>query len=413
MIRISFYLNSPKAKQSPVYISITKDKDRNRFPSGVTFLTNHVTNRTKKGKSFLIKGMPHYFSYQKILHDIEEEITNYALKFEFANEPYSISDLKNKFQEKRNINKHSALSFFDCYNKFVAFNSGQWTSGTQNHFQTLKNHLEEYEKDHLKEKIKMDDLDETFYCKFRDDYFVGFKKLGNSTSNNYLKKFKQFCEYAAKKEWITKKVHFDEFKRLTEAETFHVALKKSELDKIINLDFSNNARLDRVRDLFLLEIYTGQRFSDIPQVLDLSDDVEESINIYQKKTFGKAFIPIHSTLKNHLKNIKDKNYTEITSISLQKFNDYLKEIAQLAEMNRKHKWKILVGKEQISKEEFRYNLITSHTGRRTFCTLALKNGIDRETIMKVTGHKTYEQFRKYVKVDEEDMDDAFENFLTK
>jgi integrase len=171
--------------------------------------------------------------------------------------------------------------------------------------------------------------------------------------------------------------------------------------------------LDRVRDLFLLEIYTGQRFSDIPQVLDLSDDVEESINIYQKKTFGKAFIPIHSTLKNHLKNIKDKNYTEITSITLQKFNDYLKEIAQLAEMNRKHKWKILVGKEQISKEEFRYNLITSHTGRRTFCTLALKNGIDRETIMKVTGHKTYEQFRKYVKVDEEDMDDAFENFLTK
>lgn len=411
MIRVSFYLNSPKSKQSPVYISITKDKDRLRFPSGLTFLTNHVTNRSKKGKTFLIKGQPHYFSYDKLLKEIEEELINYSIDFDVKNEQYTLAQIKVKYCLKREPINKEEFYFYDCYNQFIEMNQGRWTVGTLKHFQTLQNHLLEFEKCVLKEKIQMQNISEKMFLLFRDDYFVKYKKLGNSTSNNYLKKFKQFCEYAVKKEWIQSKVHFDEFKRLIEAETFNIAIKKAELDSIISLDLSDNLKLDRVRDLFLLEIYTGQRFSDIPQVLDLSKDVEESINIYQQKTFGKAFIPIHGVLKEHLKNIKLKNYSEIASISLQKFNMYLKEIAELVGMDKVHHWKILIGKDQISKEDFRYNLVTSHTGRRTFCTLALRSNIVREKIMKVTGHKSYEDFRKYVKIDEEDLDEAFDNFL--
>ena len=411
MIRVSFYLNSPKSKQSPVYISITKDKDRLRFPSGLTFLTNHVTNRSKKGKTFLIKGQPHYFSYDKLLKEIEEELINFSIEFDVVNKEYSLAEIKEKFSNKRIKKTKLEISFFDYYDQFVAIFSSRWSVGTQKHFETLKSHLEKFEEIILKEKIQIENVNETIFRLFRDDYFVKYKELGNSTSNNYLKKFKQFCEYAVKKEWIQSKVHFDEFKRLIEAETFNIAIKKAELDSIISLDLSDNLKLDRVRDLFLLEIYTGQRFSDIPQVLDLSKDVEESINIYQQKTFGKAFIPIHGVLKEHLKNIKLKNYSEIASISLQKFNMYLKEIAELVGMDKVHHWKILIGKDQISKEDFRYNLVTSHTGRRTFCTLALRSNIVREKIMKVTGHKSYEDFRKYVKVDEEDLDEAFDNFL--
>jgi hypothetical protein len=88
MIRVSFYLNSPKAKQSPVYVSITENKNRLRFPTDQTFLTDHITKRKKKGKSFLVKGMPHYFTYNKILDDIEEELHNYCLEFIANNEQY-------------------------------------------------------------------------------------------------------------------------------------------------------------------------------------------------------------------------------------------------------------------------------------------------------------------------------------
>lgn len=67
----------------------------------------------------------------------------------------------------------------------------------------------------------------------------------------------------------------------------------------------------------------------------------------------------------------------------------------------------LVGKKKVVENGIRYNLITSHTGRRTFCTLALKSGIAPELIMKVTRHRKYDQFREYVKVDDEDLEIVF------
>ena len=411
MIRVSFYLNSPKTIQSPVYVSITMKKVRLRFPTGHSILTCHVSKSKQKGKSFLVKGMPHYFSYDKLLKDIEEELINYSIELDFIGEPYSLVQVKDKFCSKRESVQKIENDFFECFNQFVDINRGRWTNGTLNHFITLEKHLYEFEKIVLKGKIEMQNVTESMFVSLRDEYFVNYRKLGNSTSNNYLKKFKQFCEYAVKKGWILTKIYFDEFKRLDEVETFHIALKRYEVDALIQLDLSSDFKLDRVRDLFLLEIYTGQRFSDIPQVLDLTNDIQESITLYQKKTFGKAFIPIHGKLKKHLEDIKNKNYSEIISISLQKFNQYLKEIGKLMKMDKIHHWKIKIGKDQISKSDYRYNLISSHTGRRTFCTLALASNIDREAIMKVTGHKSYEDFRKYVKIDDEDIDDAFDNFL--
>ncbi len=411
MIRVSFYLNSPKAKQSPVYVSITENNKRLRFPTEHTFLSDHITKRKKKGKSFLVKGMPHYFTYNKILDEIEKELIDYCMEFKSNNEQYSLPQIREKYDKKRNPEKKVELDFFTCFDQFVDVNLSRWSDGTQKHFHTLRNHLIEFEENVLKEKIDIRKVNQDTFRQFRDDFLVSFKKIGNSTSNNYLKKFKQFCEYAVKKEWITTKVFFDEFKRLIEAEPFKIALKMYELDALIGLDLSDNPRLDRVRDLFLLEIYTGQRYSDIPQVLDLSENVTKSINLYQKKTFGKAYIPLNATLTKHLNTIKIKNYVDAASISLQKFNDYLKEIGQMIKMDKIHYWKTLVGKEQISESDFRYNLLTSHVGRRTFCTLALKNKIPVEHIMKVTGHKSYNDFRKYIKLDDEDINDAFENFL--
>jgi hypothetical protein len=413
MIRVSFYLNSPKAKQSPVYVSITENKDRLRFPTDHTFLTDHITKRKKKGKSFLVKGMPHYFTYNKILDDIEKELQNYCLEYTANNEQYTLAQIKEKYEIKRKPRVSAELDFFYCYDQFVAFNMSKWSIGTQNHFRTLRNHLVEFEKEILKEKLLIKNVNEDTHRRFRDDFLVEIKKISNRTSNQYIKKFKQFCKFAIKKEWITNKVHLEDFNKLKEAETFNIALKKQELDTLIDLDLTQNKRLDRVRDLFLLEIYTGQRYSDIPEIINLTEDVSESIILYQKKTFGKAYIPLHDTLIQHLNKIKSKNYADIASISSQKFNDYLKEIGKMMKMDKVHHWKILIGINQISKSDFRYNLLTSHVGRRTFCTLALKNNIPTEFIMRVTAHKSYVDFKRYVKLDDEDIDNAFENFLSK
>ena len=45
-----------------------------------------------------------------------------------------------------------------------------------------------------------------------------------------------------------------------------------------------------------------------------------------------------------------------------------------------------------------YDLVSSHTGRRTFCTLMMKKNVPIDMIMSVSGHKSYKNFFRYLKM---------------
>ncbi len=45
-----------------------------------------------------------------------------------------------------------------------------------------------------------------------------------------------------------------------------------------------------------------------------------------------------------------------------------------------------------------YDLVASHTGRRTFCTLMMKKNVPIDMIMSVSGHKSYKNFFRYLKM---------------
>ena len=88
------------------------------------------------------------------------------------------------------------------------------------------------------------------------------------------------------------------------------------------------------------------------------------------------------------------------AISPQKFNDYIKEVCQTSEMNdqvlvRKH-----IKSKVIPEYKPKWELVTSHTGRRSFATNAYLNGIPSIKIMKITGHKKESTFMKYIRISE-------------
>ena len=47
----------------------------------------------------------------------------------------------------------------------------------------------------------------------------------------------------------------------------------------------------------------------------------------------------------------------------------------------------------------KFNEVSSHTCRRTFCTLKFLKGMPAQAIMKFTGHKTERNFLRYLKLD--------------
>ena len=412
MISVSFYLLTPDAiSQSQVYVSISNKEKRLRFATGESFITSYCNIRKKKGvKELVKKNTAFYFEYSSKLRQIRDSLIRVEMDLTRSGNKCELTQIRDSYYlQIGKLLGQDSLTLTEVFNKFLSDLDTSWSDNTKKKFTSTFNHLIEYEKTYG--QLTLGIMNEDFWNSYRDRYFVDTKKFSNPSTNKYLKGFKQFLRYAKKKGFIKHEIDFDELKYLDEIEPFKIALKEHEVESLLNLDLSNEPRLDRVRDLFALEILVGQRWSDVQKVLDIKHISDTNIQIYQQKTGEKVTIPLHPKLKKHLAYIFNKYPEGFPSISNQKFNEYLKEICIKAEFNRQHSWVTLTGKKKIEQSDFRYNLITSHTGRRTFCTLALNSGINAELIMKVTGHRTYDQFREYVKVDDADLDRAFEGMF--
>jgi integrase len=59
----------------------------------------------------------------------------------------------------------------------------------------------------------------------------------------------------------------------------------------------------------------------------------------------------------------------------------------------------------------KWQLISSHTCRRTFCTLKFLQGMPAHVIMKFSGHTTEKNFLSYLKLDAEINADKYRNFF--
>lgn len=412
MLNISFYLLTPKAKsQSIVYVSISNQNlGRLRFPTNLKFLTSCCNSRTGVHRDLVKKNTEMYFQYSTALKNAEITLVKIYFEFENTQKPFSLEQIKNEYYKRIDkIPKETEKNINQIYELFIKENCNNWTYGTLKSFKVISNHLAKYQKKY--HKIELESINLSFWKKIRDDYFVNEMKFNNSTTNKYLKKIKQFILFGIKEKYLPNTIDVDSFEYLDTLESFKIALKENELETLSNFDLSQNKRLESVRDLFLLEVLTGQRFSDLEKVLDKNNVSETEIRIYQQKTNELVSIPIHPKLKKHLLTISEKYPNGLPIISNQKFNDYLKEVCKLVGcFDSSHSWVTMSGRTKTTQTDFRYNLISSHTGRRTFCTLSLMQGIKHELIMKVSGHRSYEQFKDYVKVDDTDVQKAFQQF---
>lgn len=86
------------------------------------------------------------------------------------------------------------------------------------------------------------------------------------------------------------------------------------------------------------------------------------------------------------------------AITNQKFNEYIKEVAKNAEITQMENFTRTFAGKLTTERLPKCDLITSHTGRRSFATNMYKRKIPSLTIMSITGHKTEKSFLKYIKV---------------
>jgi len=184
-------------------------------------------------------------------------------------------------------------------------------------------------------------------------------------------------------------------------EAENIYLTDREIETLYRME-GLSKRLDKVRDLFLIGCYTGQRYEDFTSIKPENEqEIEHDgkkvkcLVITQSKTKKKVTIPL---VNPKLKAILQKYGMTAPTISNQKLNKYVKELAKLAGFIDKIEINDFRAGRHEKKVYEKWEKVSSHTARRSFATNAYKRGLPVPDIMKFTGHTTVSTFLNYIKV---------------
>ncbi|WP_338874903.1 site-specific integrase [Spirosoma sp. SC4-14] len=266
-------------------------------------------------------------------------------------------------------------------------------------FRTMINHLIAFQQVYPK-RIDFDAFTMVFYEKFKKHLTANNYSL--NTIGNLIKNLKIILK-RAHRDGITDNEIFrhEDFKKIQE-EVETIYLNEEDLQKLYELDLSTKPRLDLIRDTFLIGCYTGLRFSDFIQLSpqNLIRELRGHIlTVFTKKTGAKVSIPVSLKVMAILAKY---DYQTPRVITNQKFNEYLKELAKLAGLTELVQTARTQGGVRVTRTLQKWELVTTHTARRSFATNAYKAGVSTIDIMKMTGHKTETSFMKYIKVSSEE-----------
>lgn len=264
----------------------------------------------------------------------------------------------------------------------------RYTIQTIRNYSSFLNQWLKFEK-YQKHKYIWSEIDLNFYNSVL--HYFNSRKYKWDTIGKVIKHLKVIAQ-AAMDEGIHKNLNFREpyFKAL-KSEIENIALTFEEVNKLENLDLTRNPSLDKARDIFLMGCYTALRFSDLKR-LSWNHFREDVISIITQKTKKEVIIPIKSELKQL---VKKYNY-QAPSISEQKVNEYIKLISKLAGITDPIEKKEIIGGETKVRTVYKYELITTHTARRTAATHMYLYKMLPIDIMAITGHKTESSFLKYI-----------------
>lgn len=260
--------------------------------------------------------------------------------------------------------------------------------------------------DYLKEfagKKKLDFVD--IDLEFHQDFvkFLKEKNLALNTVGKKIQTLKIFLNTATDSGINNyTKYKSDKFVAPSE-ETEQIYLTLEELGSIAAVELPTK-ELDQIRDLFLIGAWTGLRFSDWGKV---SDNIKDGrLRIKQQKTGKPVVIRLFDTVLNIIKKYNGSPPRVPTN---QHMNRTIKEIARLAGINDEVRSEITRGNLTVTKSHEKWELVSTHTARRSFATNMYNMGAPTRAIMKVTGHKTEEAFKRYIRVtDEEEADKIYE-----
>lgn len=144
----------------------------------------------------------------------------------------------------------------------------------------------------------------------------------------------------------------------------------------------------------MIGCYTGLRYSDLSR-LDKDNFIGDVLRMRTRKTGWFVEIPLHPIVKRILEGY---NYSLPRQTSPQNFNARIKNICKRAEINVPVVVEYTKGFKVHRRKFLKYELISSHTARRSLATNMYLAGVSTFRIMLITGHRTESSFFRYIRI---------------
>ena len=322
-----------------------------------------------------------------------------------------------------------------------------YTEGTIKCWGTFYGYMKRY----CKDGTTFEEIDIDFINGFRN--FLKKQGLMGTTINKHFGTAGKLCRYAAERGWNKNAVSLAGWKAMVvqkDEKQTEIYLNEEELNALYDMQLTGQR--EQVRDIFFLGVFTGQRVSDYSIYNERSFAFTEAgtpvVKLTQKKTGVPVEVPI---LDSRLYDLCDKYGKHFPQVPLQRINlvlkSILKDLAQsvpslmteytTAMTRREHDaektylrlcQKVNNGEELTNNEradyrrmkeyahehdgdpvyrrngkdtivKYKYELVNSHTARRSAITNWSKSGIfTKRDIMKMSGHQSEANYEKYIKV---------------
>jgi site-specific recombinase XerD len=359
----------------PIRCRVTFLKTRKEFSTGI-FINPENWNSNKQ-KSF--PNNEENTILNNKLNLIHQQIDKAFLFLQISQDTFDVDDIYRKYKGEDVKTEITILGAYDLHNEKtkkligVDFNELSWSR----YVESRRKVAEFITKFYKRKDIKLKDLDLKF-IKDLEYYFKTDLHLKQATIYRSMQRVKKIVHFAIAENYLQRDP-FNLYKN-KKYKTKIVYLSVEELDKLEKHNF-NQLRLQKVKDLFVFCCYTGLAYLEMSTLttkhIKIGFDGNEWIEMNRQKTDAKISVPLLPKAKV----ILEKYDNELPKISNQRFNSYLREIAEILEIEKK---------------------LTHHIARETFATtVLLYNGVPIEVVSELLGHSkitvTQEHYAKVVK----------------
>lgn len=375
-LKILFLLDKAKTNKkgnAPIRCRITFGT-RKTFSTGLFINSNHWFSKLQVAKPPNDENT--YINNQLSL--IKNKINQAFLLLQIQGIDFSADDIYNQFKGKPIKANIGLLAYYDeyllKYKKLIGIEIKQIT---WNKFNYICKDLKDFIKWKYKQNdIHLKDLDYSFIIEF--EYYLKTEKHQKQvTVNKALQRFKKVVKSAVIDKLIES---FPFIKHKPKKVIINVVyLTTEELEKLEGYEFSQQ-RLEQIRDLFVFCCYSGLPFNEMSNLeakhIVIGFDNNKWIEMKREKTQKQISIPLLPKSKVIIdKYFKDENKFIFPKISNQKFNSYLKEIADIVGIDKN---------------------LTHHVARKTFAsTVLLFNDVPMEIVSELLGHSKMSTTQEY------------------